>query len=129
MVLDEPIVVREGDCLGFANENDTGLVGHSFEAVNLYYSNKGEAVVKGDILEFDILSFPYKFALAATYTLKDGKIEVVLYITQIYLSLSLQRFMTMIEYLISAYICDIFTKFTTQDMLKRVLLNENSPSL
>lgn len=69
------ILVKPGDSLGFANENDTGLIGYKFEAVNLYYSDNGSVAAIGDTLEFDVLPFPYKFSLAATFI--DGKCSPV----------------------------------------------------
>ena len=68
---DEQIYVKEGDCIGLSNDQETSVIGYHFQASSTYSSEQPISPAIGDIVTFDQLSHPYKFALAAT--LKKGK--------------------------------------------------------
>ena len=59
--------MKKGDVLGFANHEDTSVIGHQFETVSLLSTEEGLGAKLQDEITFDSLQFPFKFEIALTY--------------------------------------------------------------
>lgn len=59
--------VEEKDILGFVNNDDVGVIGYHFEAVSLYHASPKNNMTVGAGFPFDVLMFPYKFAIGVSY--------------------------------------------------------------